>query len=344
MRFVALCSVCLALGLVSRAAPETADVAKNKGAAEKRTDHNADSKPLPLIRYAQSGVIAFSPDAKTIASGDGAVCLHDLTTGRLLWRSITDFKQSETCKFLVFSPDGRELAAAYKGGFIDSPDYVVLWEVTPERKLHKQRILLERAYAAPRVAFSPDSKTVVSGSRKGTIYLWDASTGKELRHFKGGVAAAFAADGRSLICVSHDGTIRHRQIATGDLVNDKKQAARRDFIHAGQVAFSPDNTRLAVCDEYSLSLKDVETGEVITRIDFQGNSLGKVIFTPDSQTLMVFMEDFVRFIDASTGLERSSLKTPREWTGSFAFSCDGKSIACGEKNTSPPEGLLSSIF
>jgi hypothetical protein len=143
--------------------------------------------------------------------------------------------------------------------------------------------------------------------------------------------------------VSHDGTIRHRQIATGDLVNDKKQAARKDFIHAGQVAFSPDNTRLAVCDEYALSLKDLETGEVITRIDFQGNSIGTVDFTPDSQTLIVFMKDFVRFIDASTGLERSSLKTPREWTGSFAFSCDGKYIAWGETNSSPPQGLLSSL-
>lgn len=342
MRFAVLCSVCLALTLVSGAGPETADVAKSKVAVEKRTDHKAASKPLPLIHYAQSGVIAFSPDGKTIASGGWFVCLHDLTTGRLLWRSITDFNQEETCTSLVFSSDGKYLAATYKGGFIDSPDYVVLWEVTRERKLHKRRILLTRVHAAPDLAFSPDSKTLLSGSRDGTIYLWDAPTGKELRHFKGGVAATFAADGRSLICVSHDGTIRHRQIPTGELVSDRKQAARTDFIHAGQVAFSPDKTRLAVSDGYTLSLKDVETGEVITRIDFQGNSIG-VDFTPDSQTLMVITNDFIRFLDASTGLERFDFKIPREWTASLAFSCDGKFIACGDKITSPP-GLLTSLL
>jgi WD40 repeat protein len=145
MRFYTKCWVgFLLLGLVSGSAPETADVAKNKAASEKQTNHKATSKPLPLIHYAQSGVIAFSTDGKTIASGGGAVCLHDLTTGRLLWRTITDFKQQETCAFLVFSPDGRYLAAAYKGGFIGSPNYVVLWEVTPERKLHNRRVLLAR--------------------------------------------------------------------------------------------------------------------------------------------------------------------------------------------------------
>jgi len=283
VRFISLCSMCLALGLVSGAGPETADVAKNKEPAEKRTDHKSASKPQPLIHYAQSGVIAFSPDRKTIASGGGAVCLHDLTTGQLLWRSTTNFKQQETCRFLVFSPDGRYLAAAYEGGFIGSPNYVVLWEVTPERKLHNRRVLLTRPRGdndlpttVYHVAFSPDSKTIISGSPDRTIYLWETSTGKELRHFKGGVTAAFAADGRSLTCVDHDGTIRGRQIATGDLVNDREQPARKDFIYVQQAAFSPDGKRLAVCDRYTLSFKDVETGEAITRIDFRETPLARL--------------------------------------------------------------------
>jgi len=357
MRFDAMSWVGLILlGLVGNAGPETTDVAKSRSATETQTDHKTALKPPQLIHYAQSRVIAFSPDGKTVASGGGFVCLHDLTTGRLLWRARTDFKQQETCAFLVFSPDGRYLAAAYKGGFIGSPDYVVLWEVAPGRKLQKQRIL----FARPRgdndlpttvhnLSFSPDSKTIVSGSPDRTIYLWDTPTGKELRHFKGGVTAAFASDGRSLACVNHDGTIRRRQITTGDLVNDRKQAAPRDFIYVQQAAFSPDGRRLALCDEYTLSLKDVETGEVITRIDFQGDAIGSVDFTPDSQTLAVVtrgehgLGGFIRFIDANTGLERSDFKTTREWTGSLAFSCNGHFIAFGENNALLSKNIVRSF-
>src|SRR5262245_18499062 len=96
-----------------------------------------------------------------------------------------------------------------------------------KRKLHNRRVLLSRPrgendlpITVYHVAFSPDSKQDVSGGCERTPYLCDISTGKDLRHFKGGVAAALALDGRSLICVSHDGTIRHRQIATGDLLSE----------------------------------------------------------------------------------------------------------------------------
>src|SRR5262249_2364920 len=130
-----------------------------------------------------------------------------------------------------------------------------------------------------------------------------------------------------------------------------KQAARKDFIYVERVAFSPDRKKLAVCDEYTLSLKNVETGETITRLDFQGDSIGSAVFTPDSRTLAVVPRGlgwgafirFIRFIDASTGLERCDFKTTREWTGSLAFSCDGKFVALREMNASPPKGLLSSL-
>jgi hypothetical protein len=77
----------------------------------------------------------------------------------------------------------------------------------------------------------------------------------------------------------------------------------------------------------------VGTGEVITRIDFQGDEIGSVDFTPDNQALAVVTKGehglggFIRFIDAGTGLGRSDFKIPRAWSGALAFSSDGKSSA-----------------
>src|SRR5262245_31886507 len=55
------------------------------------------------------------------------------------------------------------------------------------------------------VAFLPDSKVLLSVSGDGTIRLWEATTGKELRRFENtppwGDAAALSADG-STVAVS----------------------------------------------------------------------------------------------------------------------------------------------
>src|SRR5262249_15228318 len=68
------------------------------------------------------------------------------------------------------------------------------------------------AVVAAQVVWMPDGKTIVSGSHLGTIRVWDAATGKELRAFRahdGGVSSlAVSPDGRRLASGSWDCTIR----------------------------------------------------------------------------------------------------------------------------------------
>jgi len=68
------------------------------------------------------------------------------------------------------------------------------------------------------VAFSPDGKTIVSGSR--TLKLWDSRSGECLKTLEGQsntvYSVAFSPDGKTIVSGSGDGTLKLWDLSSGE--------------------------------------------------------------------------------------------------------------------------------
>jgi dipeptidyl aminopeptidase/acylaminoacyl peptidase len=146
------------------------------------------------------------------------------------------------------------------------------------------------------VAFSPDGKTVASGSVDNTVRLWDAATGEERQKLEGHDswvrAVAFSPDGKTVASGSHDNTVRLWDAATGE----ERQKLEGHEGGVSMVAFSPDGKTVASGSwDKMVRLWDAATGEerqklkiprVVCKIAFSsnGSSLETIIERLDLDT------------------------------------------------------------
>src|SRR5262249_2577305 len=79
-----------------------------------------------------------------------------------------------------------------------------------------------RAFGRPNtygIAFSPDSRTCLSGAADGSLSLWDLAAGKVLRDFStdslGINAVAFSPDGRTALSGDSSCKVKLWDVATG---------------------------------------------------------------------------------------------------------------------------------
>jgi RNA polymerase sigma factor (sigma-70 family) len=185
------------------------------------------------------------------------------------------------------------------------------------------------------LTLSPDGRLLAS-SGGGRLRLWDAATGKLLRHVacpgqKYTQDGCFSADGKTILAL--DGNVCRwfdvssaKEVRHLDVDLQEKKGLRR------AVALAPTGDRLALYDGSDLIVYDLLSGAERQRWTLDLDLGGNPTFSRDG-TMLSAMEadrkrrkDVLRLFDIRTGDTLGRFDLP-DYVGRFCFSPDGKLLA-----------------
>jgi WD40 repeat protein len=274
------------------------------GRAGRVSDPSAPPPRLLTSRPSRRAV--FSPDGRTIAGGpDHGVTVWDAKTGAVLGTLAEpdpgEHDRVNGCSnlgALVFSPDGRWLAAGFGGLYnfsADAPQKVMVFDVA-QRKQH-------RTFATPTqvsaVAFSADGKLMAAAGHNGTVWLWDTSSWDEIGSWQGTAGTRYSA-----IMFLSSGR--------------PGQAGRLGVI----LATGSTSGRI--------DLWDVSTRALARQLHGHIDIVSFMALSPDGRTLATASCDrSIRLWDCGTGRELRTLCREEKWMYALAYSPDGNTLATG---------------
>lgn len=245
------------------------------------------------------------------ASRDRTVRIWQADTGKLQ----AQLTQTAPFSGLSFSPDGQRLITT-------SGNIVQVWQV----KTGQAKQIFRHAGAVTSATFDPTTQTVVTGTKDGTIRIWDIATGQVQQTLNPGTVAIaqmrFSPDGQFLAIADVNQRVWLWNFPQGQLVNVQGLAGSGQ---KGQepiaIAFSPDSQRLSTTQvrrvdnhlSYVTYLWDVRTQRSVGSLWEHTGSIRSVQFSTDGALVATASADgSVRLWAADIGGELPSFTLPHE--------------------------------
>lgn len=305
----------------------------------------------------EAKLLVFSPDGKLLATGssEGAIELWDVAKGAQVGSLV---RHADLIDSVAFSPNGKTFVSVGKD------DTIKLWNVTknpPVKSLVRQaqandptsdamaqlsrqlaRITDQTQKAMPNkttwtanmgssIAFSPDGKLLANGNSDGTVKLWDAERGTQLKSLGGileglsiGVnPVAFSPDGKLLASMSFN-RIKLWDVGSGGKVRDIEVSSL-----INSFVFGPDGKWLASAQhDKTVRLLEVASGAQLRLFEGHTASVFSVVFSPDGKWLAgAGGDNTIKVWDVASGRLVKSLGGNDSPLISVAFSPDGKLLA-----------------
>ena len=189
-------------------------------------------------------------------------------------------------------------------------------------RINARQTLAGHAHEVWSVAFSPDGRRIVTGSRDKTAKVWDAATGRGLLALEGHTgwvnSVAFSPDGQRIVTGAGDSG--HPGINPTSEAKVWDAATGREFLTLKghtvpvlSVTFSPDGRRIVTGagDHHKpgeAKVWDAETGRELLALEGHASQVYSVAFSPDGRRIVTGSQDQAKVWDAETGRELLALK------------------------------------
>lgn len=247
----------------------------------------------PILQIDSGGHMAkisdifFTNDGQTLisVSNDKTVRLWDIASGqttRILRGQIGPGDDGKIYA-AALSPDNRLLAVGGALGSLGNRT-IRLIDLSSGQVV---RLLKGHQNVIPALAFSTDSRQLLSGSFDTTARIWDVANGESLHTLSGHhgaiYAAAFSPNGRTVVTGSKDHSLKLWDSATGKPLADLH--GHEDPVLS--VAFTPDGRYLlSGSDDKTVRLWDGHTGAAIKVLARQDATVDHLSIAPDGSKVL----------------------------------------------------------
>ena len=268
--------------------------------------------------------IAMSPDGQWIASGQlMSSGFMNLVTGtsRLI---TTRSGMSVQVVSLAFSPDSKYIAG--------SDDFIYIWDLETGEEICR---LIGHTRRAEAVTFSRDGRLVISGSKDGTIRIWDWRLGcnERVTGNKPEISRlAFSPDGTSVISGSRDATILWEARSGRSEPMKLLDAPISDSSGFGGVTFSPNGHQIASFTGSHVNIWDAKTQTHVETFSDVCSSYtpgrpGTIAISPNGYLIALRHSGIFCLLNLQTK-NRVVLPADSSSVGYLAFSPDSRYLAC----------------